>query len=121
MKTTLALLTLSAIAVIGVTAAPPAAADQFGPNCQTDAIGIFKAKQRTVCDTPIRPDGSWGRTRTFWIPAHHVDAQSDCYGGSYSTHCSYTDAYDVDDAVLEQEKYVVFPDNVLPDEPGHLG
>jgi hypothetical protein len=108
---------------MGAALAAPVAiahADQFGANCQTDPIGIFKAKQRTICDTPVRPDGSWGRTRTFWIPAHHVSAQSDCTSSSYSSHCTYTDAYDVDDTVLEQEKYVVFPDNVLPDEPGHL-
>jgi hypothetical protein len=102
-------------------AAPIAHADQFGPNCDTVAIGIFKAKLRTVCDTPIRPDGSWSRKRIFWIPAHHVDAQSDCSSSAYSSHCTYTEAHDVDDTIVDgPDEYVVFPDNVLPDEPGHL-
>ncbi|MDT5069503.1 MAG: hypothetical protein QOK02_5658 [Mycobacterium sp.] len=103
---------------------PPAHADQFGPNCQTDQVrrGIFGLdfQTRTICDTPIRPDGSWGRTRTFWYPAHHVSAQSDCTSGSYSSHCTFTEAHDVDDTIIQQDKYDVFPDNVLPDEPGHM-
>ena len=52
--------------------APLASADPgygFPANCDTVPIGFFKAKLRTVCDTPIRPDGSWSRKRVFWIPA----------------------------------------------------
>jgi hypothetical protein len=109
----------------GVGGAPAASADGgdygFGPNCDTVPIGFFKAKLRTVCDTPIRPDGSWSRRRVFWIPAHHVSAQSDCSSSTYSSHCTFTDAYDVDDTIVDgPDNYVVFPDNVLPDEPGHL-
>jgi hypothetical protein len=120
-KTGVAALLLAFGAVIG---APPGHADPgygFPANCDTVPIGFFKAKLRTVCDTPIRPDGSWGRKRVFWIPAHHVDAQSDCSSSSYSSHCSYTEAHDVDDTVVGgPDDYVVFPDNVLADEPGHL-
>jgi hypothetical protein len=113
----------SSCLTVGVSAlaAPIAHADQFGPNCDTVPIGFFKAKLRTVCDTPIRPDGSWSRKRIFWIPAHHVDAQSDCSSSTYSSHCTYTEAHDVDDTIVDgPDEYVVFPDNVLPDEPGHL-
>jgi hypothetical protein len=118
MKTTLAL-TLSAIAVIGVGAAPTATADPMPPNCVNDPIGLFKAKQRIICDTPIRPDGSWSRERVFWVPAHQVPLTTNCYG-TYSVTCSTTGGYFVDDSVLDDQTYLVFPDNVLPDEPGHL-
>jgi hypothetical protein len=113
-------------AVGAVMAAAPvvAHADQFGPNCVTDNVrGGFlnlTMRTRTICDTGLRPDGSWGRTRTFWIPAHHVSAQSDCTSGDYSSHCTFTDAYDAPDTIVQQDKYDVFPDNVLPDEPGHV-
>jgi hypothetical protein len=118
-------LAVSFLMAIGtVVGAPSAAADQFGINCDTTTVHTgflgLNVQQRTICDTPFRPDGSWGRTRTFWIPAHHVSAQSDCSSSSYSSHCTYTDAYDVDDTVVQQDKYDVFPYNVLPDEPGHL-
>jgi hypothetical protein len=122
-KTAAAALLLAVGALIG-TPAVPAHADQFGPNCVTDNVhGGFlnlSVRTRTICDTPLRPDGSWGRTRTFWVPAHHVSAQSDCSSSTYSSHCTYTDAYDVGDTITQQDKYDVFPDNVLPDEPGHV-
>jgi hypothetical protein len=122
LKTGLAALTLAlgaALAAPGLAAADPGYG--FPANCDTVPIGFFKAKLRTVCDTPVRPDGSWSRKRVFWIPAHHVDAQSDCTSGSYSSHCTFTEAHDVDDTVVDgPDEYVVFPDNVLPDEPGHL-
>ena len=105
-------LTVSAIAVIGVGAAPPATADPMPPNCVNDPIGIFKAKQRLICDTPLRPDGSWSRERVFWIPAHQVPFTS------YSSSCS--GGYFVDLSVESDETYVVTPDTVLGDEPGHL-
>ncbi|WP_284235764.1 CDGP domain-containing protein [Mycobacterium antarcticum] len=102
-----------------------ASADQFGPNCQTDNVrrGILglSFQTRTICDTPIRSDGSWSRKRIYWIPAHHVSAQSNCTSSTYSSHCTFTDAYDVDDTIVDgPDEYVVFPDNVLPDEPGHM-
>jgi hypothetical protein len=122
--TALALAAAVPLALGAAIGAPPAAADQFGPNCQTDNVRTgflgLSFQTRTICDTPLRGDGSWGRTRTFWIPAHHVSAQSDCTSGSYSSHCTFTEAHDVDDNILHQEKYDVFPDNVLPDEPGHM-
>ena len=79
-------------AIGAVIGAAPAVADTGHPNCQTDAIGIFKAKQRTVCDTPIRPDGSWSRERVFWIPAHQVPTTTTC-SGEYSVTCSTYDGY----------------------------
>jgi hypothetical protein len=100
-----------------LTVFTPNAHANFGyPNCDTSGVGIFKAKQRTLCDTPIRPDGSWTRERVFWVPAHQVPFT--CDYGTYSSSCS--GGYFVDDSIISDESYVVFPDNVLPDEPGHL-
>jgi hypothetical protein len=104
---------------LGAALAPPASADPIPPNCENDPVGIFKAKQRMICDTPIRPDGSWSRERMFWVPAHQVPTTTTC-SGDYSVTCSTYDGYWADNAILDDQNYIVFPDNVLPDEPGHL-
>jgi hypothetical protein len=105
---------------LGVTLTVPLAhADTDYPNCQTDPIGIFKAKQRSICDTPIRPDGSWSRERVFWVPRAPGAADTSCYG-EYSISCTTTGSYWAELSVLDDQTHVVFPDNVLPDEPGHL-
>ncbi|GLP83645.1 hypothetical protein TUM20984_50650 [Mycobacterium antarcticum] len=119
------LIATGGLALGAALVAPVASADQFGPNCQTDNVrrGILglSFQTRTICDTPIRSDGSWSRKRIYWIPAHHVSAQSNCTSSTYSSHCTFTDAYDVDDTIVDgPDEYVVFPDNVLPDEPGHM-
>jgi hypothetical protein len=44
---------------------------------------------------------------------------TNCYG-TYSVSCTTTGGYWADLNVLEDETYVVFPSNVLPDEPDHL-
>jgi hypothetical protein len=54
--------------------------------------------------------------RVFWFPAHQVPFT--CTYGSYSSSCS--GGYFVDDSVVSDESYVVTPDTVLSDEPGHL-
>jgi hypothetical protein len=45
------------------------------------------------------------------LPAHQVPLTTNCYG---------TGGYWADLNVLEDETDVVFPSNVLPDEPDHL-
>jgi hypothetical protein len=107
------LILATALVAIGIAVAAPAHADA---GCQTEGWGLFKVKQRTLCDGPIRPDGSWTRERTFWIPAHQVPFT--CTYGDYSSSCS--GGYFVDDSLVSDEHYVVTPDTVLPDEPGHL-
>jgi hypothetical protein len=119
------ILTATTLALGGAALAAPAAnADQFGYNCTTDNVrrGFLglEFQSRTICDTPTRPDGSWGRTRTFWIPAHQVPTRTTCSGGSYSSTCSTYPGYWADDSIVEHQKYDVFTSNVLPDEPGHL-
>ncbi|MDT5076543.1 MAG: hypothetical protein QOJ80_1180 [Mycobacterium sp.] len=107
---------------LGAALAAPMAqahADPEPPNCATNGVGFFKAKQRTICDGPIRPDGSWSRERAIWVPAHQVPLTTNCYG-TYSVSCTTTGGYWADLNVLEDQTYVVFPSNVLPDEPDHL-
>ena len=87
-----------------------------GMGCEAIRWGLLRSQLRTICDGPRRPDGSWDRTRTVWVPAHHVPYS--CYCGSYS--CSCSGGYDVDDTIVAYEKYIVFDYNALPDEPGWL-
>ena len=107
---------IGAAAVAAVSLAPVAQAVPLGIGCETIHWGLFGYQRRTVCDGPIRPDGSWERGRVVWVPAHYVPFS--CFSGTYSSSCS--GGYSVDTSIVAQEKYVVFPSNVLPDEPGWL-
>lgn len=94
--------------------APPASAK---PGCDSVPWGFFASQVRTLCDGPMRPDGSWSRARVIWVPAHQVPFT--CSYGRYSSSC--TGGYFVDDSVVSAEEYPVTPETVLPDEPGYLG
>jgi len=73
--------------------------------------------QRTICDGPMAPDGSWLRGRSFNAPAFTADGYSVCYGYGF---CTFTMPKQV--AAIDQlETYRVTPDTVLGDEPGYLG
>ncbi len=87
--------------------------------CQTDPAPqlLNWIRKRTLCDAPVRIDGSWVRARGFWTPAHQVPFS--CYGSRYYSSCS--GGYFVDPAQEPKDSYIVFPENVLPDEPGHIG
>lgn len=102
----------------GLWLAPLVHAD---PGCEQIPWGLFGSQQRLICDGPIRPDGSWQRYRTIGVPAHYRNATSSCYGGSYSSSCTFYPAGWVEQVTIEDTNYVVFPDNVLANEPGHLG
>lgn len=79
--------------------AAPASADQ---DCQSaPVLGVNPPQVRTICDTPINPDGSWMRIREYWY-AHGQSTQ---------------DATDL----VDSKVYVVTPDTVPPGEPVHLG
>ena len=41
-------------------------------DCQSVPWGFLGSQTRTLCDTPLAPDGSWTRRRTIWVPAHQV-------------------------------------------------
>jgi hypothetical protein len=66
-----------------------------------------------LCDGPIEADGSWWRVRAFYAPAGAV---TNC--GTYSCYTRYLPELGLDNT---GEKYIVTPDTVLPDEPGHIG
>jgi len=94
---------------------PRAAADpEVG--CESIHWGLFGSQRRLICDGPIRPDGSWERARAVITPAHYVPFS--CYSGIYYSNCS--GGYNVDLTIQSRETYIVFPYNVLPDEPGWL-
>lgn len=87
------------------------------PGCDQVLWGFLGSQRRTICDGPLRPDGSWQRARVVWTPAHQVPFS--CYYSRYSSTCS--GGYFVPETKNSEEVYVVFPDNVLQDEPGYLG
>lgn len=101
-------------------ATAPAKADP-GIGCERINWGlhILTPQKRTICDGPRRADGSWERWRQLWTPAHYVPLRTSCYG-TYSISCTTTGGYAVDDQIWEEQTYVVFDSNVLPDEPGWL-
>ena len=90
-------------------------------DCQSVPWGFLGSQTRTLCDTPLAPDGSWTRRRTIWVPAHQVPIVTHCYGGPYSSSCTTTGGGYVGDVIISQEEYPVNPAIVLQDEPGHLG
>lgn len=90
-------------------------------DCQTTTgFWLFHGTARTLCDGPVQADGSWTRWREFFTPAHTTSASSYCSGGAYYSSCTFTPARYVERASNGIEQYVVFPDTVLPDEPGHI-
>ena len=106
-----------AAALLGVCVTAPAASANTD-NCteQFWMMGLRSA-ERTICDGPLNPDGSWMRTRSFDAPAFTADGYSVCYSAVY---CTFTMPREV--AAIDQiETYRVTADTVLPDEPGYLG
>ncbi len=111
----LALGTTVAANQVAVAHASPVPAD-----CQQQAWGFLGSKTRLICDGPIRPDGSWMRTRIIGIPAHYAYPSSSCSGGEYYSYCTYYPGGYVPEQDSDNETYVVRQDTVLADEPGHM-
>lgn len=106
-------------AALGMTPAPEARADTV-TGCEViSGFWFMKGTKRSICDGALRPDGSWLRAREFWTPAYYKPIRTSCYG-SYYVSCTTTGGYWVDRSSDGVETYVVYPDNVLPDEPPHL-
>ena len=106
-----------AAALLGACITAPAASANTD-NCteQFWMMGL-RAAERTICDGPLNPDGSWMRTRSFAAPAFTADGYSVCYSAVY---CTFTMPREV--AAIDQiETYRVTADTVLADEPGYLG
>lgn len=104
---------------VGIAVAPPASA--LPPGCVSQPWGFLGSQTRQICDDPIRPDGSWLRRRIIGVPAHYRNASSSCSGGTYYSSCTFYPAGWVAEYDTDDETYVVTPDTVLPDEPGHIG
>lgn len=109
-----ALLT-AALAAGSVTVAADARAD-YEPGCVSQfwMYGL-RGTTRTLCDGPVRADGSWMRIRQFYAPRRYVPMT--CNWGSYGGSCYggyWLEEFD------KRDTYPVTPDTVLPDEPGHI-
>ncbi|AJD82297.1 hypothetical protein PBI_KESHU_77 [Mycobacterium phage Keshu] len=113
------LASFGAVAAAAVLHAPQAHADEYEPGCKVDLWGFLASSRRAICDGPIRPDGSWERAREFFVPAHRVPLRTTC-SGTYSVTCTTSGGYFQERTSDGVETYVVTPDTVLPDEPGHL-
>jgi hypothetical protein len=105
---------LAALAVAGLAPVAPAnAAYDYG--CERVDWGFLFSGYRTICDGPMRPDGSWERTRREWTPAGYMPVS--CYGRYY---ISCSGGYYYDESTQRLDTYIVFDHNVLPNEPGWL-
>lgn len=97
---------------------PAAASADVPANCvqQFWMVGL-RAATRSICDSPVRADGSWIRGRSFYAPSFVASGSSICYGYGY---CTFTMPHVVAEMDV-RDTYIVTPDTVLPDEPPHLG
>ncbi|WP_457920692.1 CDGP domain-containing protein [Mycolicibacterium psychrotolerans] len=106
------------LAFCGLSAvATPALAAPIQPGCVQQLWMMFglKATTRTICDSEVRPDGSWFRQRQFYAPAYLAPGHSYC--SSYE--CTYYPPEWVPE-FNKYESYMLTPNTVLPDEPGHI-
>lgn len=91
------------------------------PNCHQQPWlygGLFgRMTTRTLCDGPIRADGSWLRHRNFYSASYYKPISCSWSYGSGS--CS--GGYQVAEFDTGVDEYVVTIETVLADEPGHLG
>lgn len=107
------------LAGTGVGYATDARADALS-GCQDDfKLILFQSTRRSICDGELRADGSWLRAREFYTPAHWVPLSTSCYG-TYYISCTSSGGYYQERTSKGVETYVVTPETVLPDEPGHL-
>jgi hypothetical protein len=105
--------TLLITALVAASLTVPASAQaDYQPVC-TNGFFLYGLRMatRTICDGPIRPDGSWMRARGFYAPGYYKT-----WCGSYS--CTI---YPIPALDIGPEVYPVTLDTILPDEPGHLG
>ncbi|MET4430538.1 hypothetical protein [Mycolicibacterium sp. 624] len=115
------LLLLGLGTVIGAaTILAPAANAEPRPNCEYRPWGFLGSETRQICDDPIRPDGSWTRTRLIGVPAHYQNATSSCSRGYWGTNCTHYPGGWVNDKYTSHDTYEVRAETVLPDEPGHM-
>lgn len=113
----------SLLAGTALALAPAAAANPVPdmPNCDRAVWGFLGSQVRLICDTPVRADGSWDRSRVVATPAHTTPQMFSCSGGAYTSFCTSYGGQFVPLTIQDNETYRVTADTVLPDEPGHLG
>lgn len=102
---------------------PDARADPPPPGCERVPILGLNPQVREICDTPIQPDGSWTRFRSFSSPQF---VRSTCGDDGYMTRNGYyCPPWAPKDSVAAYQspvdQYVVTWDTIPPGEPGHLG
>lgn len=125
---TLRTVALSALIAASIVAAlfcvgqlAQAKADPPPPNCAQQYWlygGLFgRGTTRTICDGPVQADGSWERRRNFYDDERYVPMT--CSWGRYGGSCN--GGYWLKEFDTGVETYIVTPETVLPDEPGHLG
>jgi hypothetical protein len=104
-------------ASIGLSA--PAKAETVS-GCEEIHWGFLGYQRRAICDSVRHDDGGWLRVRVIYRPAFYRNATSSCYGGYYSSSCTFYPAGWVDEDVAENTSYIVYDYNILPGEPGQL-
>ncbi|KAB7756759.1 CDGP domain-containing protein [Mycolicibacterium mucogenicum] len=112
------LLIITGVLGAAITAAP--ASHALPPNCVQQPWGFLGSQVRTICDDPIRADGSWMRARVIGVPRHYEYPSSSCSGSAYYSNCTFYPGGWVEAVFSDREMYEVRPETVLPDEPGHL-
>lgn len=96
---------------------PTASADEIISGCESFPIFGLSPKIRKICDTPIRPDGTWMRWRQFVSP-QFTHSRCGIYSGP---ECPPWETYDVIPANIgDGEVYYLTHETVPPGEPGHL-
>lgn len=104
--------TFAALTVAAGIVAAPAQAD-YNVGCQKSPFLYgLRMTNRTICDGPIREDGSWMRIRNFYSPQY--------WRSGWCSRYSCSSGYWVQEFDRTDGPYPVTPDTVLPDEPGHL-
>lgn len=113
---------LGALLIAALAGATPANADPPPPGCEQVPILGLNPKIREICDTPIQPDGSWIRFRSF---AHPQYVHSTCGDFGIMTRTGYVcpvwapmDTIPPDQSPVDQ--YIVTWETIPPGEPGHL-
>lgn len=120
--TTKVLAAILAAAAVAPLVAAPAHANPPAPGCvHVLALGLTPGVTQ-FCDTPIQPDGSWIRFRSF---SHQEFVRSTCGEFGVMTRTGYwcpdwapRDAVSAYQSPVDQ--CVVFPDAIPPGEPGHI-